>query len=94
MGSIKQTLEQIVEQASAENVEERLDRIIEVAKRTYPPHGSEQPYLPVEGLGEVARGVICAEIEEELGLIIPSHMMDVMQRPRDFKDFVEKTRSR
>jgi len=94
MGSIKTTLQKIVEQASVENIDERLDRIIEAAKRTYPPHWSEQPHLPVDGLGEVARGVICAEIEEELGLTIPSHMMDIMQRPRDFKNFVEKMRSR
>jgi hypothetical protein len=71
-------------------IEQTLDEIIDSAARTYPPHWSEQPYLPDDGLSEVARGGIWARIEEELGLAIPGAMIDTMQRPQDFRKFVAK----
>lgn len=73
-----------------ESVEEALDQIIDSASRDYPPHWSERPYLPDDGLGEFARGVIWVRIEEELGLTIPGTVIDVMQRPQDFREFVAK----
>lgn len=69
-------------------IEQVIEEIIVSASRAHPPHWSERPYLPPDGLGEFARGVVWARIEEELGLTIPGSMIDTMQRPQDFIEFV------
>ena len=71
-----------------QTAEQLLDEIIEDARCTYPPHWKEVPHLPPDGLSAHARSIIGSEIAAQLGVTIPSRMIDRAQRPREFKEVV------